>query len=82
MRRKELKRGKKGKWNMVRVAKKRDRLQTDLKLGTPERETVRQPRQGCGAEGSSKSARMTGDWRLSSRDSQWKTAAEDSSSRR
>ena len=25
---------------------------------------------------------MTGDWRLSSRDSQWKTAAEDSTSRR
>ena len=28
---------------MVRVAKKRDRLQTDLKLGTPERETEREP---------------------------------------
>ena len=39
---KGAKRGKKAKWNMVRVAKKRYRLQTDLKLGTPERERQRE----------------------------------------
>ena len=39
---KGAKKGQKAKWNILRLAKKRDRLKTGLKLCIPERETERE----------------------------------------
>ena len=52
---------------MVKVAKKRDRLRTHLKLCILEREraSLGKAVEKRWAEGSSNSARRTGDWRLS-----------------